>query len=212
MPSGMTCSTSLRSRWWQSVCGAESCVDFAEFAEDREALLREFLSLENGSPSHDTFSRVFRLLDPEAFGRAFEGVPRRPRGRRGRGAGDRRQDPAPVVRPRRRPLGPAPGHRLRNRRTGGDRAEGRHRGRKRDPRGPGAARNPGARRRAGDGRRRPRPRRRCWPRAATTSSRSRTTARQCRAEVAAFFENPPEPLPVFVTTDADHGRIELRRH
>lgn len=55
-----------------SVCGAESCVDFAEFGEDREALLREFLSLENGLPSHDTFSRVFRLLDPAAFGRAFE--------------------------------------------------------------------------------------------------------------------------------------------
>lgn len=55
-----------------SVCGAESCVDFAEFAEDREPLLREFLSLDNGLPSHDTFSRVFRLLDPQAFGRAFE--------------------------------------------------------------------------------------------------------------------------------------------
>lgn len=54
-----------------SVCGAESCVDFAEFAEDREPLLREFLNLENGLPSHDTFSRVFRLLDPEAFGQAF---------------------------------------------------------------------------------------------------------------------------------------------
>jgi len=50
---------------------AKSCVDFAEFAEDREPLLREFLSLENGLPSHDTFSRVFRLLDPAAFGRAF---------------------------------------------------------------------------------------------------------------------------------------------
>ena len=54
-----------------SVCGAESCVDFAEFAEDRETLLREFLSLKNGLPSHDTFSRVFRLLDPAAFGRVF---------------------------------------------------------------------------------------------------------------------------------------------
>ena len=51
-----------------SVCGGESCVDFAE---DREELLREFLSLENGLPSHDTFSRVFRLLDPAAFGQAF---------------------------------------------------------------------------------------------------------------------------------------------
>lgn len=55
-----------------SICGAESCVDFAEFAEDRKALLGEFLSLKNGLPSHDTFSRVFRLLDPAAFGRTFE--------------------------------------------------------------------------------------------------------------------------------------------
>jgi hypothetical protein len=55
-----------------SVCGAESCVDFAEFAEDREPRLREFLGLEGGLPSHDTFSRVFRLLDPAAFGRAFD--------------------------------------------------------------------------------------------------------------------------------------------
>ena len=54
-----------------SVCGAEGCVDFAEFAQDRERLLREFLCLENGLPSHDTFSRVFRLLDPGAFERAF---------------------------------------------------------------------------------------------------------------------------------------------
>jgi predicted transposase YbfD/YdcC len=54
-----------------SVCGADSCVDFADFAADREPLLREFLRLENGLPSHDTFSRVFRLLDPQAFGRTF---------------------------------------------------------------------------------------------------------------------------------------------
>lgn len=54
-----------------SVCGAESCVDFADFARDREALFREFLTLENGLPSHDTFSRLFRLLDPVAFGACF---------------------------------------------------------------------------------------------------------------------------------------------
>lgn len=50
-----------------SVCGAESCSDFADFAVDRESLFREFLRLENGVPSHDTFSRIFRLLDPIAF-------------------------------------------------------------------------------------------------------------------------------------------------
>ncbi len=57
-----------------SVCGGESCADFAEFAADREVLLREFLGLKNGLPSHDTFSRVFRVLDPAAFGRVFAAV------------------------------------------------------------------------------------------------------------------------------------------
>ncbi|MEX2616529.1 MAG: ISAs1 family transposase [Alphaproteobacteria bacterium] len=61
-----------------TVCGAESCSDFADFAVDREDLFREFLRLEHGVPSHDTFSRVFRLLDPEAFstcfGRFLEGL------------------------------------------------------------------------------------------------------------------------------------------
>lgn len=50
-----------------SICGAESCVDFADFARDRERLFREFLVLEHGLPSHGTFSRLFRLLDPAAF-------------------------------------------------------------------------------------------------------------------------------------------------
>src|SRR4051794_30222951 len=54
-----------------SICGAESCVDFADFGRDRERLFREFLTLENGLPSHDTFSRMFRLLDPAAFTACF---------------------------------------------------------------------------------------------------------------------------------------------
>lgn len=54
-----------------AVCGAETCSDFADFAVDREGLFREFLRLENGVPSHDTFSRIFRLLDPAAFGSCF---------------------------------------------------------------------------------------------------------------------------------------------
>lgn len=54
-----------------SVCGAESCVDFADFAEMKEGVLRQFLHLENGLPSHDTFSRIFRLLDPQAFSACF---------------------------------------------------------------------------------------------------------------------------------------------
>ena len=54
-----------------AICGAETCVDFADFAVDREPLFRSFLKLENGLPSHDTFSRLFRLLDPSAFASAF---------------------------------------------------------------------------------------------------------------------------------------------
>jgi predicted transposase YbfD/YdcC len=54
-----------------SICGCESCVDFADFAEDREELFREFLSLPNGLPSHDTFSRLFRLLDPAVLSECF---------------------------------------------------------------------------------------------------------------------------------------------
>lgn len=53
------------------LCGAESCADMADFGAAKEDLLREVLRLEHGIPSHDTFSRVFRLLDPEAFEGAF---------------------------------------------------------------------------------------------------------------------------------------------
>src|SRR5215510_2139241 len=53
------------------LCGAESCADMADFGRAKEPLLRQFLRLEHGIPSHDTFSRVFRLLDPQAFEAAF---------------------------------------------------------------------------------------------------------------------------------------------
>jgi predicted transposase YbfD/YdcC len=49
------------------ISGAETCVDMALFGRSKEALLRRFLRLPGGIPSHDTFSRVFRLLDPAAF-------------------------------------------------------------------------------------------------------------------------------------------------
>ena len=39
----------------------------ARFAREKEALLRGFLRLANGPPSHDTFSRLFRQLDPDQF-------------------------------------------------------------------------------------------------------------------------------------------------
>jgi predicted transposase YbfD/YdcC len=53
------------------LCGAETCSDMADFGQSKEGLLRLVLGLEHGIPSHDTFSRVFRLLKPEAFELAF---------------------------------------------------------------------------------------------------------------------------------------------
>jgi hypothetical protein len=49
------------------LCGAESCVDMALFGRSKVALLRRFLELPGGIPSHDTFSRIFRLLDPRGW-------------------------------------------------------------------------------------------------------------------------------------------------
>ena len=53
------------------LCGATHCTDMAFFAETRLGLLRQFVPLKAGAPSHDTFSRVFRALDAQAFNAAF---------------------------------------------------------------------------------------------------------------------------------------------
>jgi predicted transposase YbfD/YdcC len=52
--------------------GGEDCTDMAEFAETKLEFLRDCLKLEHGPPSHDTFSRLFRLLDPEQFRDCFQ--------------------------------------------------------------------------------------------------------------------------------------------
>jgi predicted transposase YbfD/YdcC len=49
------------------LCGADSWVDVAEWAEDNEVWLKKYLVLAHGTPSHDTFGRVFRLLDAKVF-------------------------------------------------------------------------------------------------------------------------------------------------
>jgi len=53
------------------LCGATHCTDMALFAKSRFELLRRFIPLEKGPPSHDTFSRVLGALDPVAFNAAF---------------------------------------------------------------------------------------------------------------------------------------------
>ena len=56
-----------------TLCGAEDCTDMSLFARAKLDFLRQVIPLEHGPPSHDTFSRVFRLLAPEPFEAAFAG-------------------------------------------------------------------------------------------------------------------------------------------
>jgi predicted transposase YbfD/YdcC len=53
------------------LCGGQTAVDMGLFVRAKEPFLRGFLTLANGLPSHDTFSRLFRLLDPAQFQAAF---------------------------------------------------------------------------------------------------------------------------------------------
>lgn len=53
------------------LCGAEDCTDMAIFARSKLSFLQQVLKLDHGPPSHDTFSRVFRLIAPEPFEAAF---------------------------------------------------------------------------------------------------------------------------------------------
>lgn len=53
------------------ICGAESWVDIELFGNSKVHWLATFLELPNGIPSHDTFGRVFSLLDAQQFQLAF---------------------------------------------------------------------------------------------------------------------------------------------
>ncbi len=53
------------------LCGAESYPAIEDFGYEREAWLKQFLELPEGIPSHDTFNRVLRLLDPVQFQACF---------------------------------------------------------------------------------------------------------------------------------------------
>jgi predicted transposase YbfD/YdcC len=46
---------------------AESWEDIELYGRSKQAWLETFLALPNGIPSHDTFRRVFMLIDPDAF-------------------------------------------------------------------------------------------------------------------------------------------------
>ena len=53
------------------ICGVDDWVGIEKFSKEEEPWLRTFLELPNGIPSHDTFNRVFQMLEPGAFDEAF---------------------------------------------------------------------------------------------------------------------------------------------
>src|SRR5215208_4229871 len=58
-----------------AVCAVIACEasweDIALYGRSKQAWLATFLALPNGIPSHDTFRRVFMLIDPDAFEACF---------------------------------------------------------------------------------------------------------------------------------------------
>ena len=50
------------------ISGADDFEEIAEYGRQKKDFLGRFLTLPNGIPSHDTFNRVFRLMDHESFG------------------------------------------------------------------------------------------------------------------------------------------------
>src|SRR6516225_6807674 len=53
------------------VAGADSWVEVAKYGTSKRKFLRTFLDLANGIPSHDTFGRVFALVNPVALQAGF---------------------------------------------------------------------------------------------------------------------------------------------
>lgn len=53
------------------ISGADDWPGIEEYGLCKEAWLRSILALPHGIPSHDTFERVFRMIDPEEFANRF---------------------------------------------------------------------------------------------------------------------------------------------
>ena len=53
------------------IAGADSWTDVETFGKSKVSWLKQFLKLEHGIPSHDTFGDVFRMIDADAFQRSF---------------------------------------------------------------------------------------------------------------------------------------------
>ena len=54
-----------------TICGADTWIEICEFANAKIDWLKTFLKLPNDIPSHDTFGRIFSLINPKTFEKCF---------------------------------------------------------------------------------------------------------------------------------------------
>lgn len=54
-----------------TICGAEGFTDYEDYGRAKQEWLKTFLELPNGIPSHDTFRRVFGMLNPKTLEACF---------------------------------------------------------------------------------------------------------------------------------------------
>ena len=60
-----------------TLTGGRTCVEMEDYGCAAERWLRTFLALKNGIPGHDTFSRLFGLLNPAGLQTALLRLARR---------------------------------------------------------------------------------------------------------------------------------------
>lgn len=59
-----------------TISGIDSWIGYEDYAEEHEEILKQFIDMPNGPPSHDTIARVISGLDVEKFEASFESFTR----------------------------------------------------------------------------------------------------------------------------------------
>lgn len=53
------------------ICGAQIWNDIEDYGESKKEWLKQYLKLPNGIPSHNTFNRVYSILEPTELESCF---------------------------------------------------------------------------------------------------------------------------------------------